>query len=60
MATMYPAHYHIYLPYSYHTYTPAGENAGPSPIYSLLILGMVFFMAANIMPVLSPAVDRIR
>ncbi|KIR68639.1 hypothetical protein I314_01060 [Cryptococcus bacillisporus CA1873] len=56
---MYPAHHHISLPYSYYTYTPVGENAGPSLIYTLLILGMVFFMAANIMPVLSPAVDRV-
>ncbi|KIR80887.1 hypothetical protein I306_02344 [Cryptococcus gattii EJB2] len=56
---MYPAHHHISLPYSFYTYIPVGENAGPSPIYTLLILGMVFFMAANIMPVLSPAVDRV-
>ncbi|WVO18988.1 uncharacterized protein IAS62_000264 [Cryptococcus decagattii] len=59
MAMMYPARHHISLPYSYYTYTPVGENAGPSPIYTLLNLGMVFFMAANIMPVLSSAVDRV-
>ncbi|OXG18761.1 hypothetical protein C366_02872 [Cryptococcus neoformans Tu401-1] len=55
----YPVYHHISQPYTYHTYIPVDENVGPSPIYALLVLSMVFFMPANVMPVLIPAVDRV-
>ncbi|UOH80780.1 hypothetical protein LQV05_003439 [Cryptococcus neoformans] len=55
----YPVYHHISQPYTYHTYIPVDENVGPSPIYALLVLSMVFFMPANVMPVLIAAVDRV-
>ena len=42
------------LPPSYLDMVPA-----PSPIYTILITGMVIFMAAGIMPNLLPAADRV-
>lgn len=55
----YPVYHHISQPYTYHTYIPVDENGGTSPIYALLMLGLVLFMAANVMPALIPAVDRV-
>ncbi|ODO05181.1 hypothetical protein L198_01870 [Cryptococcus wingfieldii CBS 7118] len=45
--------------YPYYTYTPGGEVSGPTPVYALLIIGMVFFMASNVMPNLIPPADRV-
>ncbi|WVQ96241.1 hypothetical protein IAU59_003345 [Kwoniella sp. CBS 9459] len=55
------------LPYTYTPLSPYPNYAyplsetmnTPSPIYTLLITGMVFFMAANVMPNLIPAADRV-
>ncbi|OCF37016.1 hypothetical protein I316_00920 [Kwoniella heveanensis BCC8398] len=55
------------LPYTYTPFSPYPNYAyplseamnTPSPIYTLLIMGMVFFMAANVMPNLIPAADRV-
>ncbi|WVO12688.1 hypothetical protein L204_100294 [Cryptococcus depauperatus] len=46
-------------PHAYYTNNLFADNSGPSPIYTLLILGLVMFMAANAMPMLVPAADRI-
>ncbi|KAK6908071.1 hypothetical protein I203_102072 [Kwoniella mangroviensis CBS 8507] len=57
-----------FLPYSYNPsfspYPPYSHPFSqslttPSPIYTLLIVGMVLFMAANVMPNLIPAADRV-
>ncbi|WRT67895.1 uncharacterized protein IL334_004869 [Kwoniella shivajii] len=57
-----------FLPYSYtpsispyptYSYPFSQSLTGPSPIYTILIIGMVLFMAANVMPNLIPAADRI-
>ncbi|WWD04989.1 hypothetical protein V865_003060 [Kwoniella europaea PYCC6329] len=57
-----------FLPYSYnpslspypsYSYPFSQSLTTPSPIYTLLIVGMVLFMAANIMPNLIPAADRV-
>ncbi|WVQ83022.1 hypothetical protein IAT38_005160 [Cryptococcus sp. DSM 104549] len=46
--------------YPYYNYSPfGGDLSGPSPIYIILVMGIVFFMAANAMPTLIPAADRV-
>ncbi|KAK8858692.1 hypothetical protein IAR55_002921 [Kwoniella newhampshirensis] len=50
-----------YVPYTHphYPYVAPDFTAGPAPVYTMLIVGMVFFMAANVMPNLLPAADRV-
>ncbi|WVF68706.1 hypothetical protein IAT40_003478 [Kwoniella sp. CBS 6097] len=54
-----PYTYTPFSPYPNYAYPLSESMNTPSPIYTLLIIGMVFFMAANVMPNLIPAADRV-
>ncbi|WVW84804.1 hypothetical protein I302_106839 [Kwoniella bestiolae CBS 10118] len=48
-----------FSPYPSYSYPFSQSLSTPSPIYTILIVGMVLFMAANVMPNLLPAADRV-
>ena len=41
------------------TYEFLNTLGGPAPVYLILIIGMVLFMASNAMPALTPDPDQI-
>nr|XP_019012869.1 uncharacterized protein I206_02365 [Kwoniella pini CBS 10737]OCF51650.1 hypothetical protein I206_02365 [Kwoniella pini CBS 10737] len=48
-----------FSPYPSYPYPLAQSLSTPAPVYTLLIIGMVLFMAANVMPNLIPQADRV-
>nr|XP_018262235.1 uncharacterized protein I303_05251 [Kwoniella dejecticola CBS 10117]OBR84393.1 hypothetical protein I303_05251 [Kwoniella dejecticola CBS 10117] len=48
-----------FSPYPSYSYPFAQSLATPAPVYTLLIIGMMMFMAANVMPNLIPEADRL-